>query len=89
MPNRPSSKKRLRQNLARRDRNRAAKSAVRSQVKKVRSAVASGDLEAGQTEFHLAVKKLDKAASKRLIHPNLAARTKSRLSAALKRLKTA
>ncbi|MEX0936562.1 MAG: 30S ribosomal protein S20 [Pirellulales bacterium] len=89
MPNRPSSKKRLRQNLAIRDRNRAAKSAVRSQVKKVRSAVAAGDLEAGQTEFHLAVKKLDKAASKRLIHSNLAARTKSRLSAALKRLKTA
>jgi small subunit ribosomal protein S20 len=80
MPTTKSAKKRLRQNLERRAKNRAAKSAVKTQVRKVREAVASGDLAKAETELRLAAKKLDRAGIKRVIHPNAAARTKSRLS---------
>ena len=51
---------------------------------KVRAAITAGDAEAGQAEFRLVAKKLDKAASTNVIHKNAAARTKSRLSAAVK-----
>lgn len=86
MPNIASAKKRLRQNVTRRARNRAARSAVRTQVRKVRKAVAEGDAQQSATEFRVAVKKLDQAAAKKIIHPNAAARTKSRLSKAVKAL---
>jgi len=89
MPNTRSAKKRLRQNLVRRARNRSIKRSVRTQCRKVREAVAAGDLEAAQTEFRLAAKKLDRAGSKNIIHRNAAARTKSRLSAKIKALKQA
>lgn len=84
MPNSKSAKKRLRQSLVRRTRNRAAKSAIKTQVRKVRDAITAGDVEAGETEFRLAAKRLDKAAASGVVHANLSARVKSRLSAALK-----
>jgi small subunit ribosomal protein S20 len=87
MPNSISAKKRLRQNLVRRARNRAQKSVLKSQVRKVREAIVAGNLEAGETEFRLAAKRLDKAAAKGVVHANLAARVKSRLSSALKAAK--
>jgi small subunit ribosomal protein S20 len=87
MPNSVSAKKRLRQNLSRRARNRAARSSIRSQIRKVRTAIAAGDAEASATEFRTAVKKLDQAAAKKIIHANTAARIKSRLSKAIKGLK--
>ena len=59
MPNTASAKKRLRQNVVRRDRNRAVKTAVRSQIKKVREAVESGEIEKAEEEFRLAAKRLD------------------------------
>lgn len=89
MPNTISAKKRLRQDEARRTQNRAAMSALRTQVRKVREAIKSGDLQASQVEFQTATKRLDQAGAKRLIHPNRAARVKSRLSAAIKKLKAA
>lgn len=85
MPNTAGAKKRLRQSEVRRARNRSTKSALRTQVKKVRKAVTDGDVETGKAEFQAAVKQLDQAASKRVIHPNRAARLKSRLSKALKK----
>ena len=87
MPNSISAKKRLRQNLVRRARNRAQKSVLKSQVRKVRDAIAAGNVEIGETEFRLAAKRLDKAAAKGVVHANLAARVKSRLSTALKAAK--
>jgi small subunit ribosomal protein S20 len=84
MPNSASSKKRLRQNVVRRARNRSAKSAVRTQIRKVRNAIDAGDAALCATEFRMAVKELDQAAAKKIIHPNAAARTKSRLSKAVK-----
>ncbi|HTM55705.1 MAG TPA: 30S ribosomal protein S20 [Pirellulales bacterium] len=87
MPNTKSAKKRLRQSLVRRARNRAYKSALKTQVRKVREEIAAGNLKAGETEFRLAAKRVDKAAAAGVVHPNLAARVKSRLSAALKAAK--
>lgn len=88
MPNTASAKKRLRQNVVRRDRNRSAKSALRTQIKKVRKALTEGNADASKTEFQAAVKKIDQAAGKDIIHANRAARIKSRLSRAVKKLST-
>lgn len=87
MPNSASAKKRLRQSEALRLKNRSARASVRTQVKKVRKAVLAGDVAASEAEFVKAVKSLDKAASKGLMHANAAARTKSRLSKAIKGIK--
>jgi small subunit ribosomal protein S20 len=87
MPNSTSAKKRLRQNLVHRSRNRAAKSSIKTQVGKVRELVAAGNVEAAETEFRAAAKKLDKVAAAGIVHGNLAARVKSRLSAAIKAAK--
>jgi len=84
MPNTKSAKKRLKQSIGRRVRNRATKSALKTEVRKVRTAVTAGDVETGATELRVAARKLDKAAAHGVIHRNSAARTKSRLSKALK-----
>jgi small subunit ribosomal protein S20 len=89
MPHNKSAKKRLRQNLERRAKNRSVKSSVKTQVRKVREAVAAGDVAKAETELRLAAKKLDRAGAKRVIHPNAAARTKSRLSHLIRNAKTA
>lgn len=84
MPNSASAKKSLRQNRTRRARNRSQRSALRTVVKKCRAAAGTSEADAA---FRLAVKKLDQAAAKHLIHANTAARTKSRLSKLLKNAK--
>jgi small subunit ribosomal protein S20 len=71
----------MRQNEKRRLRNRSAKSALRTLVKKVRDAAATNDSQAAQSALQVAVKRLDQAAAKKFIHRNKAARLKSRLSA--------
>jgi small subunit ribosomal protein S20 len=87
MPNTSSAKKRMRQDAVRRARNRSTKSTLRTQVRKVREAITANDIETSQTEFRTLVKKIDKAAAHNVIHANSAARTKSRLSHAIKGLK--
>jgi len=87
MPNSPSAKKRLRQSIDRRARNRAVRSTLRNEIKKVRTLIAGGDPAACDAEFRAAVKKLDQAAAKNVLHANSAARIKSRLSKAIKGLK--
>lgn len=89
MPNTASAKKRLRQNEVLRLRNRSVKSAVRTQMKKVRAAIAAGEIEKAESEFILAAKKLDKAGAHRVLHPNTSARYKSRLQRAIKAAKSA
>jgi small subunit ribosomal protein S20 len=84
MPNTASAKKRLRQNAKRRLCNRSIKSRVRSQIRRVREAVASGDAAQAEAEFRMAVRRLDQAAGKNLMHKNAAARSKSRLSKLVK-----
>jgi small subunit ribosomal protein S20 len=84
MPNSASANKRLRQNQACRARNKAISSNLRTQLRKVREAIGAGDAETSAAEFRLAAKKLDQAASRSVIHANKAARTKSRLSKAIR-----
>lgn len=76
MPNTRSAKKRMRQGSARRQRNRAQRSLLRSAVKQVRAAGSGPDAQAA---YHEAERMLDRAAQRRLIHRNKAARDKSRL----------
>lgn len=79
MPNTPSSKKRLRQNEKLRLQNRTARSKVRSQIRRLRDAIKTGDGGQAQAEFRITQRKIDQAAAKNLIHKNTAARTKARL----------
>jgi small subunit ribosomal protein S20 len=87
MPNISSAKKRLRQSLVRRTRNRATKSELKTRIRKVLELAKAGDAEKTETEFRTTVKKLDQAAAARIIHPNRASRLKSRISARLKAAK--
>lgn len=87
MPNTQSAKKRLRQNTARRLHNRAVKRSVRSHIRKVREAIQAGDAELAENEFKQAARALDRAGARRILHPNAAARAKSRLSGHIKKLK--
>jgi small subunit ribosomal protein S20 len=87
MPNTASAKKRMRQDSVRRVRNRSTKSTLRTLLRKVRAAIGAKNLEESEAEFHTLVKKLDQAACANVIHSNAAARTKSRLSHAIKGLK--
>ena len=84
MPNTTSAKKALRKSEVRRLHNRSRRSALRTAVKRCRAAVAAGDTEGIQSTFRQAVKKLDQAAAKGLIHKNAAARTKARLAKLVK-----
>ena len=87
MPNTSSAKKRMRQDAVRRLRNRSTKSNLRAQLRKVRTAIAAKKLDESVAEYNTLVTKLDKAAGRNVIHANSAARTKSRLSAAIKAIK--
>lgn len=89
MPHTASAKKRLRKSIKRRLHNRAVKRDIKLQSKQVSEAAAAGDLERLSQEVRLAVKKLDKAAARRIIHPNTAARVKSRLARILHEKKPA
>jgi small subunit ribosomal protein S20 len=77
----------MRQDAVRRLRNRSAKANLRSQLRKVRAAITAKNLDESVKEFKTLVSKLDRAAGRNVIHANAAARTKSRLSAAIKALK--
>lgn len=86
MANIKSAIKRARQSEKRRLHNRARRSELKTLIKKVEQFVAAGDIQAAQEAFRIATKKLDKAASKGLIHKNKAARKKSILAQKLNQL---
>ena len=89
MPNTESSKKRLRQNEAKKALNRSIKSAVRKQIRKVREAVAAGEIEKAELEYKDAARKLDRAGARNIFHPNTSSRYKSRLQHLIRKAKTA
>jgi len=74
------AKKRIVTNAKRALRNQMRRSAMRTHIKKVMSAVASGDKDLAAKEFVAAQKQIDKAAKSRVVHPNNAARKISSLS---------
>jgi small subunit ribosomal protein S20 len=84
MPHTKSAKKHLRQSEKRRESNRAAKKAIKSQIKKTLELAKTGTPEQLQEAYNLAAKKLDKAAAKHVVHRNLAARKKSQLGLLLR-----
>jgi small subunit ribosomal protein S20 len=78
-----SSIKRARQNVKNRAYNRYYGTTARTQIKKARAQIEANELEEAQQTVQAAAKILDKAAQKGAIHPNNAARRKSRLMKAL------
>ena len=77
MAHHKQSAKRIRTNEKARQANKRDRSAMKSSVRKV---LAAPTPEAGRASLPDAMKKVDKAAKKRVIHPNAAARMKSRLA---------
>lgn len=86
MPNIKSAIKRMKTNEKRRLLNVSQKSALRTAIKIADTALASNEAETAKTAVALATKKLDKAATKGLIHKNAAARKKSHLAKKLNAL---
>jgi small subunit ribosomal protein S20 len=84
MPHSASAKKRHRQNLRNRERNRAIKSDLKKKIRGVLSAISSGDVAGAKEEFRGMAKATDRAASSGTIHRNRAARIKSRISTRVK-----
>ncbi len=80
MPHTRSAKKNLRKGLKRRLHNRSVKRDIKDQIKKMLDLAQTGDATALRNEYKIAAKKLDKAASKRIVHRNMAARKKSQLA---------
>ncbi len=80
MANIKSQIKRNITNAKRHERNKAVKSELRTHVRNVRAAVEAGNAEEAQTALQTASRKLDKAASKGVIHKNQAANRKSALA---------
>jgi small subunit ribosomal protein S20 len=72
--------KRIRTNEAARLRNKSVKSALKTAVRRVRTAIDAGDKQAAEAQLKVAARSLDKAVSKGVIHPNQAANRKSALA---------
>lgn len=74
-----SAKKRMRQGVKHRARNRARKTELKSAIRDFKEALSSGDKAKAAETLKVAIKKLDKVAAKGTIHKNAASRKKSRL----------
>ncbi|PRY91528.1 30S ribosomal protein S20 [Donghicola tyrosinivorans] len=84
MANTPQSKKRARQNERRFAVNKARRSRIRTFLRKVEEAIASGDQDAAVNALRAAQPELMRGVSKGLVHKNTAARKMSRLSSRVK-----
>jgi small subunit ribosomal protein S20 len=82
MANIKSQIKRNRQNARRHERNKAARTALRTVSKRAREAQALGDVDGAAERLREASQALDRAASRGIIHKRTAARRKSRLARA-------
>ena len=86
MANTPQSKKRARQNAGRYAVNKARRSRIRTYLRKVEEALASGDKDAAQTALRNAQPELMRGVTKGVFHKNTASRKISRLAARVKAL---
>lgn len=84
MANTPQSKKRARQNEKRFAVNKARRSRIRTYLRKVEEAIASGDKEAAVIALRAAQPELMRGVTKGVFHKNTAARKISRLAARVK-----
>ncbi len=86
MANTAQARKRARQATATNKRNAALRSMLRTAVKNVRKAIASGDKAAATKQLQASQAVIDRVADKKVVHKNAAARTKARLAQAIKAL---
>jgi small subunit ribosomal protein S20 len=84
MPIKKSAKKYMRVSARKQEQNAKTKGLFRGAVKKTKEAVTKGNLDVAKEELKKAIKALDKAAQKNVIHKNTAARKKSRLNKMVK-----
>jgi len=84
MANTAQAKKRARQNEATRKRNASLRSALRSAVRNIKKAIVAGDKAAATKEFQAQQSVIDRIADKKIVHKNLASRSKHRLAHAIK-----
>jgi len=86
MANIASARKRARQAVKRRTRNMSLRTTVRSAIKNVKKAIASGDKSASERALQQSQGIIDRIAAKGVLHRNAANRSKSRLARAIKAL---
>ena len=86
MPNIKSAKKRVLVNKTKAMQNKAARSALKTDIKKFEAAVAEGNRSEADIAYKVAVQAVDKAAGKGLLHRNNAARKKSAMTLKLNKL---
>ncbi|WJZ03368.1 30S ribosomal protein S20 [Corynebacterium freiburgense] len=86
MANIKSQMKRIRTNEKRRVRNQAIRSAVRTEIRKFREIVESGDKAAAETQLRIASRALDKSVTKGVFHRNNAANKKSSMARAFNKM---
>lgn len=84
IPNTRSAKRQLRKNLRRRRRNDLRKSAIRYWRRHIQKLMEAGQLDEARKAFPQFQKAVDKAAQRRTIHPNRAARLKARMARRLR-----
>ena len=80
MPNMKNAKKAVRQNPKKNELNNNFKASMRTAMKNVEKAVESNDKEKASANLKVAIKRIDKAASKRIVEKNFVARNKARLT---------
>lgn len=80
MPNIKSAAKRVRQNVMRELRNRRTKSMLKTSIRRFEEALQGGDREEAKIKLSAAIRQIDRAAVRGVVHKNNAARKKSRLS---------
>ena len=86
MANIASARKRARQAVQQNAHNSSLRSRLRTAIKSVRKAMATGDKAAAAAQLRASTSVIDSIADKRIVHKNTAARYKSRLNAAIKRM---
>ena len=83
MPNIKSAKKRVIVTKTKTLQNKMFRTQLKTDIKKYQTAVAAGDTALAQELYRTAVKKIDQAAARNIIHKNAAARKKSQFTKAL------
>ena len=86
MANIKSAKKRIKVTQAKTLRNKMAKSALKTSIKKSETAIVAGNVDEAKVILGSTIKSIDMAASKGMIHKNVASRKKSRLTLKLNKL---
>lgn len=86
MANTKSAVKRIGQAVRNRERNRAQKSRMRTEIKKLRQQIETGDAAGARETLPVTLRVIDVTAQKNAIHRNVAARTKSRLTRAVEKI---